>query len=62
MKEFKQLSMQVQLFLYGNGYYTGAIDGILGKETKTSIASYQKKNGMVVTGSLSDELVKKLIQ
>lgn len=58
--EFKLLTMRVQLALLANGYYNGAIDGIIGSETRASITKYQSDKGLSVTGTLSDELVKSL--
>lgn len=32
------------------GYYKGAVDGIFGKQTRTAVISFQKKNGLVADG------------
>ncbi len=32
------------------GYYSGAVDGIFGKQTLTAVKLFQKKNGLVVDG------------
>ena len=43
--------------LYGLGYYSGAIDGLIGPETSAAITSYQRSNGLSVTGTINDELL-----
>jgi His-Xaa-Ser repeat protein HxsA len=49
--------MQVQTALYVQDYYTGAIDGIVGPETRTAISSYQRANSMTITGTITAELL-----
>jgi peptidoglycan hydrolase-like protein with peptidoglycan-binding domain len=39
------------------GYYTGPVDGLPGRRTKTSISAYQKANALDVTGDATEELV-----
>lgn len=43
----------VQEQLAQQGYYRGAIDGILGSETRRAIRSYQRSHGLRVTGTLT---------
>jgi len=43
----------VQEELAKHGYYHGAIDGVLGPETRRAIARYQRSHGLRVTGSLT---------
>jgi peptidoglycan hydrolase-like protein with peptidoglycan-binding domain len=47
----------VQRELALSGFYTGPVDGLPGRRTKTSIAAYQKANGLDPTGEASEELV-----
>ena len=56
-KEFVILTQRVQLALFGLGYYSGKIDGLVNSELKSSIAKYQLKYNLKVTGSLTDELI-----
>ena len=56
-EEFKTLTQRAQLALYGMGYYSGVIDGLMNNETVSSISKYQNKHNLKITGSLSDELV-----
>ena len=41
---------QVQQKLKSLGYYTGAIDGIIGTKSKTAIRNFQRDKGLVVDG------------
>ncbi|MBL4869363.1 MAG: His-Xaa-Ser repeat protein HxsA [Robiginitomaculum sp.] len=59
-KSFKVLVLQVQTALFAHGYYNGIIDGISGSETSASISRFQLKNGLPVTGRLSDSLLDSL--
>ena len=56
-KDFKWLVFRVQTALYGRGYYSGAIDGIVGAETKASITAFERVYGLKATGTLSDDLL-----
>ena len=47
----------VQKVLKKQGFYNGNIDGILGKDTKKAIKSYQKNNNLVADGFLSESLI-----
>ena len=60
MSVFQKLTLRVQAVLFAYGYYNGALDGIIGNNTKTAIINYQKNNGLKITGTLSDELIKSL--
>lgn len=57
---FVELVRRVQLALYVLGYYTGAIDGIAGRGTKTAIAKFQDDNGLPITGKIDDALIEAL--
>jgi Putative peptidoglycan binding domain len=39
------------------GYYRGAIDGILGQETRRAIIRYQSDHGLTVTGRLNTDML-----
>ena len=54
---FKDVVMRVQTALYAYGYYTGAIDGIVGTGTKTAISKFQKDWGLSVTGTITPEVL-----
>ncbi len=47
----------VQRELAVSGFYTGPVDGLDGRRTRTSIAAYQKANGLDPNGEPSQELV-----
>jgi hypothetical protein len=51
---------QVQQDLANAGYYQGAIDGIMGPETRSAIAAYQSDNGLPVTGTITRNLMASL--
>lgn len=51
------LVQSVQRELALSGFYTGPVDGLPGRRTRTSIAAYQKANGLDPTGEASEELV-----
>lgn len=44
------VNKQVQQKLKNLGYYTGAIDGIIGTKSKTAIKNFQRDYGLVVDG------------
>ena len=60
MGQFKILTLRVQAVLYAYGYYNGPLDGMIGENTKIAITKYQRANGLTITGTLSDELIKSL--
>lgn len=51
---------QVQEALKKKGEDPGAIDGIMGKKTRSAIRAFQKTNGIKVTGTLDDQTAEKL--
>ena len=51
---------QAQKLLQEAGFYTGAIDGILGPNTKAALHAYQGKHGLPKTGELDDATRKAL--
>lgn len=42
------------------GYYTGAVDGIFGANTKKAVILFQKKNGLTVDGIVGNQTLKAL--
>ena len=51
---------KVQRRLKKLGYYKGSIDGDYGNGTKTAVKSFQKKNGLSVTGKVNKNTLNKL--
>jgi hypothetical protein len=49
----------VQAELARLGYYRGAIDGVLGPETRSAIRSFQANQGLPVTGQVDGRLIKR---
>ncbi len=43
---------QIQIALSNAGYYSGVIDGKIGKQTRASIRAFQKDNGLPVDGKV----------
>ncbi|MDD3396936.1 MAG: spore cortex-lytic enzyme [Clostridia bacterium] len=50
----------IQQKLKNWGYYTGAIDGIIGPKSKTAIKYFQKVNGLAVDGIIGPQTLKAL--
>ena len=57
---FANTVIRVQSGLFAFGYYTGAIDGFMGPETKTALMKFQADRGMPVTGTITAEDVGRL--
>ena len=53
--KFSEIVRRVQAALYATGYYTGALDGLIGPQTKAALAKYQKDQGLAVTGTITKE-------
>jgi putative peptidoglycan binding protein len=56
-KETVSVEAQVQQQLAQGGYYHGAIDGVVGNETRHAIRSYERANGLRVDGQIDDRLL-----
>ena len=56
-EKFFAIARRVQLALQAYGYYTGSIDGLIGKGSKTALASFQKDYGLNVTGTITPEVL-----
>jgi hypothetical protein len=52
--------VEVQQELRREGYYRGAADGVIGPRTRTAIASFQRDNGLAVTGRINNSLLREL--
>src|SRR6266496_553219 len=42
------------------GYYHGIVDGVMGPRTRTAIAAYESRHGLVVDGTISAPLLDRL--
>lgn len=51
------LVAQVQTRLARSGYYHGAIDGVMGPETRRAIRGYERSRGLRVDGMISNSLI-----
>jgi peptidoglycan hydrolase-like protein with peptidoglycan-binding domain len=56
-----QLVTAIQRELAARGYGSGPVDGKLRDETRNAIASFEKDNGLPVTGAPSDELLRRIL-
>ena len=54
------LVVQVQADLARDGYYRGAVDGIIGPMTRDAIARYQADHGLRVTSTINGPLIDSL--
>jgi murein L,D-transpeptidase YcbB/YkuD len=48
---------QVQTRLTRAGLYRGAIDGVMGPQTRRAIRAYQRSNGLRADGTISNSLI-----
>lgn len=49
-----QVLENVQLALRDQGYYRGAVDGLIGPQTRAALAAYQRDHGLVVTAAVDE--------
>jgi peptidoglycan hydrolase-like protein with peptidoglycan-binding domain len=56
------LTIETQKALVRLGYDPGPIDGVAGANTRAAIEAYQTANGLLVTGQVSDPLLKHMLQ
>ncbi|WP_323038895.1 peptidoglycan-binding protein [Gemmobacter sp.] len=54
---FTDIVKRVQTALFTYGYYTGAIDGIVGTGTKTALSKFQKDWNLKITGTITPEVL-----
>lgn len=50
--EPRQVLLNVQVALRRQGYYRGAIDGLIGPMTRSAVAQYQRDHGLYVTRAI----------
>jgi hypothetical protein len=53
----RSLVIEVQRRLARNGYYRGAIDGVIGQGTRSAIRSYERAHGLQVDGLIDPRLL-----
>lgn len=56
-ERFRRIVEEVQFALLAFGYYTGAIDGVLGPESKAALSKMQADYGLKVTGTITPEVL-----
>lgn len=56
----KDLVSQVQAALAARGYYSGAIDGLAGPQTRAAVRHYQSDEALPSDGSITPELLRQL--
>ncbi|MCD2317224.1 peptidoglycan-binding protein [Sphingomonas sp. IC-11] len=47
----------MQIGLQAQGYYHGALDGVVGKETRAALVKFQTDRGFSVTGTITPEVL-----
>jgi Putative peptidoglycan binding domain len=55
-----QVLVNVQVQLRDHGYYAGAIDGLMGPQTRAALAAFQADNGLVVTSAVDQPTLQTL--
>jgi len=55
-----QVIVNVQTALQAQGYYQGAVDGVLGPLTRAAIANYQRDHGLAITAAVDEPTVASL--
>jgi hypothetical protein len=54
------LKLETQQALLDLGYQIGAVDGLIGANTRAAVRAFQKQQGLPVTGEPSEELLERL--
>ena len=44
----------VQLALRDQGYYPGAIDGLIGTQTRAALSAFQRDRGLIITSAVDE--------
>ncbi|MGH6826117.1 peptidoglycan-binding domain-containing protein [Methyloceanibacter sp.] len=57
----QQLVTAIQRELAARGYASGTVNGKLSDETRKAIATFEKDRGLPITGSPSDELLRRIL-
>ncbi len=60
--DMKKAVRNIQLILKKNGFYAGAPDGVMGAQTRKSIAAFQTAHGQKPTGEVDQKLVQALLE
>jgi hypothetical protein len=55
-----QIIVNVQVALRDQGYYAGAVDGVLGPQTRAALAAFQSDNGLAVTSAVDQPTLQTL--
>ena len=58
--KFAEIVKQIQASLFLKGYYTGAIDGVVGPQTRAAISKFQKDSSLPITGTITTEVLNAL--
>jgi len=58
--KFAAIVRRVQAALYAQGYYTGALDGAVGPNTRAALSKFQRDHGLPVTGTITTETLNAL--
>lgn len=53
-------TLRVQTHLNGLGYDPGPLDGVMGRKTRAAIEDFQRSNGLLVDGAVTDALLEAL--
>jgi hypothetical protein len=54
------VAVEVQRGLAQAGYYRGAVDGVIGAQTRSAIRAFERDNGLRVDGRIDDQLLETL--
>ena len=49
-----QVIQNVQLALRDQGYYPGAIDGLIGTQTRAALSAFQRDRGLIITSAVDE--------
>ena len=49
-----QVIQNVQLALRDEGYYPGAIDGLIGAQTRAALSAFQRDRGLIITSAVDE--------
>jgi hypothetical protein len=61
-EKVKERIRYVQEFLKKRGDYTGDVDGIAGKDTKSAVRKFQTESGLPADGLIGPRTVKKILE
>jgi len=55
--KFRQVVIQVQSGLTADGYYAGALTGVVDADTRAALSQMQQDNNLKVTGTITTEVL-----